>query len=285
MDLNKNEILVTIAIPFFNSERFLADAILSVINQTYQNWELLLMDDHGSDSSFNIAKYFSSLDKRIRIISDGENRGLAYRLNQSVILAKGEIYIRMDDDDIMVVNRVEKQVSYLLDHPELDVIGSSAMIIDCDNNIVRSANMKGRTNGFLHPTVAGRTEWFRLNKYDEKCYRCQDLDLWLRTLNTSKFYNLEIPLLFYREIGIPTLDKYLKSQKALRYILKKYKSFGKSYFWYLRSYIFTYIKEGYYCFFFRIGRIDYLLSKRKRLSLPNELLLNENDLKSATSIK
>ena len=102
--MRDHNIFVTIAIPFYNSECFLADAIQSVVNQTYINWELLLMDDNGTDGSRKIAEKFAAKDKRIRLVSDNENHGLPSRLNESVELAKGEIYVRMDDDDIMVAS-------------------------------------------------------------------------------------------------------------------------------------------------------------------------------------
>lgn len=203
---NKNT-FVTIAIPFYNSELFLADAIQSVVNQTHKNWELLLINDGCTDSSPEIAQQYSKTDERIKYISDGKNRGLVYRLNESVQVAKGFYYARMDADDIMAIDRIETQVMYLEQHPDVDIVGSSAMIIDDKNNIIRSSDMSDISTGFIHPTVCGRTDWFRKNKYNEKCHRCQDCELWLRTARSSKFYNISRPLLFYREFGIPSLKK------------------------------------------------------------------------------
>ncbi len=91
------------------------------------------------------------------MVSDNENHGLPSRLNESVELAKGEIYVRMDDDDIMVADRVETQVEYLLEHPDVDVVGASAMIIDDKNNIIRSSDISGVSTGFMLPTVCGRS--------------------------------------------------------------------------------------------------------------------------------
>ena len=273
--MRDHNIFVTIAIPFYNSECFLADAIQSVVNQTYINWELLLMDDNGTDGSRKIAEKFAAKDKRIRFVSDNENHGLPSRLNESVELAKGEIYVRMDDDDIMVADRVETQVEYLLEHPDVDVVGASAMIIDDKNNIIRSSDMSGVSTGFIHPTVCGRTEWFRRNKYNEKCRRCQDCELWLRTAGSSNFYNIERPLLFYREFGIPSLKKNLKAHQAQRYIYRGYKQYGKSFAWYLKSIIVTYVKDAVYLFFAAIGKMDFLVGMRKRKQLPKELWLPE----------
>ena len=196
------------------------------------------------------------------------------RLNESVELAKGEIYVRMDDDDIMVADRVETQVEYLLEHPDVDVVGASAMIIDDKNNIIRSSDMSGVSTGFIHPTVCGRTEWFRRNKYNEKCRRCQDCELWLPDGRQQQFYNIERPLLFYREFGIPSLKKNLKAHQAQRYIYRGYKQYGKSFAWYLKSIIVTYVKDAVYLFFAAIGKWIFG-GYEKRKQLPKELWLPE----------
>ncbi|MBS5297905.1 MAG: glycosyltransferase family 2 protein [Prevotella sp.] len=277
----KSTPLVTIAIPIYNAEKYLRYAIQSCINQTYQNWELLLMCDGSTDKSDEIATDLSLQDSRIVLINDHKNLGLPARLNETINMARGEFYVRMDADDIMAVDRVETQVSYLMKHPEVDVVGSSAMIIDAKNNIIRTSSQGGITSDFIHPSVCGRTEWFRRNKYDEKCRRCQDKELWLRTANRSKFYNIERPLLFYRELGIPTLNKYRKSQQSLRHIFKGYKKYGKSLSWYMHSMFVSYIKELAYLFFASIGKLDYLIEKRQRVQLPEDLWLSSKDLDSS----
>ena len=88
--------LVTIAIPIYNAEKFLQYAVQSVLNQTYTNWELLLMEDGSTDSTLPICCEYVKRDKRISLIRDGINRGLIYRLNESIQLAKGKYYARMD---------------------------------------------------------------------------------------------------------------------------------------------------------------------------------------------
>ena len=81
---------VTIAIPIYNAESYLSFAIQSVVNQTYKNWELLLMEDGSTDSSVEIARLYAEKDERIRVIEDGVNRGLIYRLNESIKMANGK---------------------------------------------------------------------------------------------------------------------------------------------------------------------------------------------------
>lgn len=227
---------VTIAMPFYNSEKYLEFAIKSVINQSYSNWELLLMDDGGTDNSRNIAEKYSCVDKRIRILSDGYNRGLVYRLNQSVSEAKGDYYARMDDDDIMVYSRIEKQVQFLENRKDVDVVGSDIYVIDTANKVFGKYQISNRTprsvadiissGGFVHPTVMGRTTWFKDNPYDARMLREEDQALWMMTVDKSSFHSMPEPLLFYRAIGMPVSKKSLKGligkANLCYYVLAKY---------------------------------------------------------------
>ena len=163
--------LVTICIPFYNCEKYLDFAIRSTLNQTYKNWELILLNDGSTDNSLYIAKKYLT-DIRVKLHSDGINRGLVYRLNESIDLANGQFYARMDADDIMHPKRIEIEVEYLIKY-NVDIIGSSIYIIDNNNNIIgkRECNYNKLTkdlilNGkrFAHPTIMGKTRWFKENK-------------------------------------------------------------------------------------------------------------------------
>lgn len=215
----KDNPLVTIAIPVFNGEKHVSDAIKSVLSQTYTNWELFIIDDGSKDRTLEIVSQFN--DARIKLISDGFNKGLSSRLNQSIDLANGSLYARMDADDIMIPQRIEKQVIYMINHPECDVVGSSAYIID-GNNRVTAIRMGNRFKevgfisvlkfgGFMHPTVLGRTKWFKIHNYDVNAERYEDIELWLRTADQSHFGYIIEPLLFYREYG----DQSSKVEKTL----------------------------------------------------------------------
>ena len=121
--------MVTIGLPFYNAEKYLALAIESVLQQTYTNWELLLLDDGSTDNSLSIAQSYAQKDSRIKVISDGKNKNLATRLNELPSLAQGLYLARMDADDIMHSARIERQLSVLKAHPEIDVLGTNAYII------------------------------------------------------------------------------------------------------------------------------------------------------------
>ena len=117
---------VSIAIPFYNAEKYLRDSIRSVFAQTHQDWELILMDDGSTDGSLAIAK--SIKDSRVSVYSDGKNKKLAARLNEITKLAKYDIIARMDADDLMSPTRIEKQLNILKDNLNIEVAPTSLYI-------------------------------------------------------------------------------------------------------------------------------------------------------------
>ncbi len=238
MSRDLNSVLVSIGIPFYNSEKFLEFAITSVINQSYSNWELLLLDDGSTDNSLMIAKSYGKIDQRIKIINDGKNKGLPTRLNELSQLSKGEFYVRMDADDIMHPERVLQQINFLKNHSEVDLVGSGLISIDNDNNIlgIRGNNQKKEYTisdmiagqWSVHPTIAGKTSWFKENNYDTSLKRAQDFDLWIRTINHSNFAKISYPYLYYREASTSSMKKYLASTKyAIKIYWKNQDVIGK----------------------------------------------------------
>ncbi|SEM88642.1 Glycosyltransferase involved in cell wall bisynthesis [Paenisporosarcina quisquiliarum] len=224
----------TIAIPFFNNQKTLEYAILSVINQTYNDWELILINDGSTDNSLKIAKKYES--EKCRIIDDGENRGLIARLNQAIELTESEYFVRMDSDDIMTPNRLEIQLKILQKNPEIDLVGSSAYIINENNEIIgirkslhisQSIDEILKRGLFIHPTVIGKTEWFRGNLYNYDFNRAEDLELWCRTYKKSNFINLKEPLLFYRDPQKFNIHKFKASSETIKKIIDIYASGNK----------------------------------------------------------
>lgn len=198
--------LVSIGMPVFNCERTIKTAVKSILNQTYSNWELFLIDDGSTDKTLEIAKSFQ--DSRIRLISDGLNQQLPSRLNQIIALSKGKYFARMDGDDISYPDRLQAQVEYLENRPDVDLLGTRILIFDGDSNPRgMSALTKSHQEiccrpwaGFslAHPTWMGKLEWFRAHGYREQAIRMEDYDLLLRTYKTSRFACLPQILLGYR---------------------------------------------------------------------------------------
>ncbi|KAA9349710.1 glycosyltransferase [Larkinella humicola] len=263
--------VVTVGLPVYNAAPYLADTIHSVLNQTFQDWELLIVDDGSTDNSVGIARSFS--DPRIKVIADGLNLGLPIRLNQISQLAQGLLIARMDADDIMVDKRLQVQIDYFGKHPEVDVVSSFIYTIDKHNKVfgIRGSTslpntLKGAICGvpIAHPTVMARKNWFLEHPYNPTNFRGQDIELWLSIIETAKFHVITDSLLFYREIGLPYTKKYLQTSQAVRTLLKKYsKKIGHRNT--LLAFLMTYVKDGLYILFHLFNNEDWLLHRRSKV--------------------
>jgi glycosyltransferase involved in cell wall biosynthesis len=198
--------LVSIGMPVFNCEKTLNSAVNSILHQTYSNWELILIDDGSKDKTLKIAKSFE--DSRIKVVSDGLNKKLPTRLNQSIAMSKGKYFARMDGDDISFPERLQTQVEYLEAHPNIDLLGTGTIIFGEDGQATGKFS-GGLTHSEIcfcpwksfnisHPTWIGKIDWFRSHHYRENAIRMEDYDLLLRTYKTSQFACLSDILLGYR---------------------------------------------------------------------------------------
>lgn len=205
--MKSGTVTVSVGIPVYNGEHYIRKAVESVLSQTYTDFELIVTDDGSTDNTLQILN--SIKDPRLIVVSDGKNRGIAYRLNQQIDMAHGEFFARMDADDMMMPHRLERQIKVLRDDAAVDVVGSEAVIIGehdellgkrCVNpDIFRTANDYFKSARFIHPTVTGRLSWFRKWKYSDKMSGNEDLDLWIRSRMDSRLYDLHEPLMFYRD--------------------------------------------------------------------------------------
>jgi glycosyltransferase involved in cell wall biosynthesis len=199
--------LVTVALPVHNGGADLEKAVRSILNQSWANWELLLIDDGSTDGC--IDRLSSLSDHRIFVIRDGQNLGLASRLNQAVSMAKGEYFARMDHDDLCHPERFARQIAFLQLHPEVDLLATQCFAIDERERLVgllpsaiSHADICRRPwQGFYmaHPSWMGRVEWFRSNLYQCPApYCCEDQELLLRAHYSSCYHTLPERLLGYR---------------------------------------------------------------------------------------
>ncbi len=199
--------LVTIALSMQNSASTIDAALRSLIAQTYSDWELVLHDDGSTDSSVERAR--RRRDARIRIVADGTRRGLGARLNQTIDVARGRYYARMDADDIAYPHRLAMQIEYLEAHPGIDLVGAQMMVFTDDGRPV-GLHAVGESHericarpyaGFYlpHPTWMGRIEWFRRWRYDERYRKGQDQELLRRSFRSSRFAGIAHPLVGYRQ--------------------------------------------------------------------------------------
>ena len=204
---DKEKPLITVAMPVYNAGKYLRLAVISIVKQSYLNWELLIIDDGSTDNSFKDIADIN--DKRINIFRDGMNRGLATRLNEAVDMAKGSYFARMDGDDVSYSQRFARQLSVLQNEPELDLVATRAITIDESNQALglfpyaishnEICAKPWRGFYFPHPTWMGKIEWFRNNRYKiPGPFCCEDQELLLRSYNKSKLATLDDILFAYR---------------------------------------------------------------------------------------
>lgn len=199
--------LVTIGLSIYNGGATLADAVNSIRAQTYENWELILIDDGSRDDSARIAGGFT--DRRILALSDGMNKGLPARLNEAVAMAQGKYFCRMDQDDIAFPQRLASQVEFLESNPEVDLIASSVVVFRDDGSltgvieVAQSHEAIGRRpwKGFYfpHPAWMGKKSWFSAHRYVPTADGAEDQLLLYASFDTSRFAGLREVLLAYRE--------------------------------------------------------------------------------------
>ena len=217
----------TIGICFRNPGAYFRLALQSVFAQTFEDWELILLNDISKDGSLELAQGIR--DDRVRVFDDGLGKGLNVRLNQMVRLARGRYFFRMDADDAMHPERVAEQVRLLRRHDDSTVVGSAMYSMDSQSRVVGIRGVQSRQQAgfrarrsFHHPTVAASTEWFREHPYAEADIfrRAEDAELWCRTTGVSRFVVMPEPWMFYRE-GSSSFTAYMKQQLVLLYILRE----------------------------------------------------------------
>ena len=267
---------VTIGLPFFNSETTLDLSIKSVINQSNKDWILVLINDGSTDSSNDIAEKYLNTNENIIYINDGKNLGLINRLNQIIDLTKTKYIARMDSDDIMMPDRIEKQLDIFERQPDTDVVSSSVYSINDNNDVIgvrdytihdHSIESVFKKKFIAHPTVMAKTEWYKLNKYCN-FKRAEDLELWIRSFNHTKHYRIKKPLLLYRE-GKVNISNYLKTGKTYINILNIH---GKKYFnnfKLLRFKISSNFKSSIY-FIFSLFNAQDILAKTRSIEISND---------------
>ena len=127
---------ISVIMPVYNGERFLSEAVESILKQTYQDFEFIIVDDGSTDRSLEIIQYYQALDERIILIENGKNIGVASSLNKGISAAKGEFIARMDADDISLPERLEQQRAFMFTRPDLGVLGCNYYRIHADGELM-----------------------------------------------------------------------------------------------------------------------------------------------------
>lgn len=214
---------VTVLMSVFNGRRFLRPSLESILNQSYRNFELLIVDDGSTDDTGEIVR--SLKDARIQLHRNASNLGLTASLNRGVELARSPLIARMDSDDISHPERLARQVAHLEAHPEVGALGSAYTNTNQSGKPLFTSSFAA-PHGFLvwymffqnpiaHPSVLMRTDVLRkVGGYRSKFRYGQDLDLWWRMARHAKLGNLDQPLIQLRRHPHSITNLHMAEQRA-----------------------------------------------------------------------
>lgn len=210
-----HEARLSVVMSVYNAENYLHEAIESILNQTFSDFEFIIVNDGSKDSSLEIIESYH--DERIVLVNQ-KNAGLPKALNKGIDKSKTNYIARMDADDISLPKRLEDQYKFMRCNPECVILGSNAIIIDMNGEYVFTTNNKITDNeikinlpklSFLHSSVMFKKDGFyAAGKYCESMLKGQDTVLFNRMVNFGKFNNIKEPLIKYRIV--PTANSVKK---------------------------------------------------------------------------
>jgi len=223
-----NSPLISVVIPVYNGEAFLNESIKSILNQTFKNFEFIIINDGSTDKSEKIIKSFQKQDDRIVLINQ-KNQGITKSLNTGIRLSKGKYIARMDSDDVAEIDRFKDQIQYLEHNKDLDIVGCQISFIDSqskkishkielpiDDLLIKWELIFGTP--LFHPTLMIRKSVFEKFGYFNPISKyAQDLEFWRKIANNVKFGNLPDTLVKIRKSEILSDTDKLKIQSSIRY--------------------------------------------------------------------
>jgi len=201
---------VSVVLPVWNGEQYLAASVESILDQTFESFELLIVDDGSTDQTVSIARRYGAMDARIKLVRIGHG-GVANALNAGFRQARAPYVARMDADDIALPSRLQLQIAYLDSHPRCVVVGCDTEVIDENENdlgimsfpITHEALvnllLSGRGSPFVHPAVVMRRDAVQaVGGYRPEHCPSEDYELWLRLIHSGEFASIPKCLLRYR---------------------------------------------------------------------------------------
>ncbi|MBR3932389.1 MAG: glycosyltransferase, partial [Clostridia bacterium] len=222
---------ISLIMSVYNGEDYLSEAIESVLNQTFIDFELIVINDCSTDSTGEILNRFAELDKRVKVHTNEVNLRLPSSLNKAISYAQGKYIARMDADDICLPERLEKQYEFMEKNPNVAL--SSCRFMTLKNGVISSGGCGGKcdnesikalllvTNPILHPGIIAKADAIRSLLYDKNFTCTEDMELWTRFVMAG--YNVEIMpeyLMIYRlhdkQITETTLEKQHKEVIAIQ---------------------------------------------------------------------
>jgi glycosyltransferase involved in cell wall biosynthesis len=231
--------IVTVVMSVYNGASFLKESVMSILNQSFKDFEFIIINDGSTDNSLDILNEFQ--DTRIKIIDNVKNKGLIYSLNLGLKEAKGDYIVRMDADDISLPTRIEKQVFFMQKHPEVGICGS---YIESFGENIKKKVLKYPLNYEMneaqllfspcvgHPSVIMRQSIIsKFNLYYESQYKnVEDYAYWIKALKYTKISNIPQVLLKYRVLSTSITQQ---AERDFEIRFSVHKSIYLSYFRYL----------------------------------------------------
>ena len=227
---------VSCVMPVYRNALHIAEAIDSILSQTYEDFELVISNDGSPDRCDEIIARFAEQDSRIVSLSRPVNQGVVFTRNELTDHACGEWLATMDADDVALPNRFETQLAFIDEHPEYDVVGSSALLIDPEGNPmcemggglsheeIDGRHMAGSTGtAFVSPTTFIRTSAMRaIGGYRSNGGHAEDFDLLLRLAENGKICTMPDMLLLYRQhLGSIGYDRNKQQRMAIRWAVEE----------------------------------------------------------------
>ena len=220
---------ITVLMPVYNAEQYIKEAVDSVLNQTFSDFEFIIINDGSTDGTLAILEGYAEKDDRIRLISR-ENKGLVETLNQGLRLAKAPLIARMDADDISLPDRFKMQYSFMQNYPNTVVLGGRCIAIDSDGDPLTTWNKLTSSDGIqdqhlnsllgsaiAHPAMMYRKDnVLSVGGYRKDAYPAEDLDMLLRIAEEGALNNIDEVVLKYRVhmMSICATDKQRQNTKV-----------------------------------------------------------------------
>ena len=202
---------VSVVMPAFNAAEFIDEAISSILEQTFRDFEFIIVDDGSTDDTADILQKYAGADGRVRVFRQA-NQGVIAALNCGCRMAQGQFIARMDADDVSLPQRFDRQLEFLKGHPEIGILGTWASEIDKQGSVIGTWCLPASPKvlkwthffrvGVIHPTVLMRREILeKVNFYRPEAMYADDWDLWLRASAITEFGNTPEILFKYRISG------------------------------------------------------------------------------------
>ena len=226
--MSDEKVFVSVIMPSYNAEEYVGEAIESILNQSYEDFELIIVDDLSTDGTYSRIKQFK--DDRIITVRNNENKGIAFSTNRGINMSKGKYIALIDDDDIAYPYRLKKQIEYMEENESIDILGGNSEIIDAQGNHIRygkvphnnpkylKAMLLFKTVDFINDTAMIRSDFLRKYelRYKEKYCGMQDYRFFMDASKIGNISSIDNYIMKYRIHDHNYTDKCKQNYSTMR---------------------------------------------------------------------